>query len=144
MPVQVGEGELRSGAWTLAAADQPGAIRPGIQVHQASELRHPRPVAWLAILVDRGSPSVLAESEDLLTHGVVDRVAQRETDAALPAAGREGVTGPGGIRAGENLTVQGTLRELLQRELQHIQVILGVVRAGAPRPQDPDQYPFRE
>ena len=44
-------------------------------------------------------------------------------NAALPTGGREVVAGAGGIRAGENLTVQGTLRELLQRELQHIQMI---------------------
>src|ERR1700677_2008954 len=109
MTVEVGEGELRAGVWALAAADQPGALRPAVQVHQARELRHPCPVAWLAVLVDRWCPSVLGKGEDLLADRLVDRVAQREADAALPAAGRESVTGAGGVRAGEDLTVQGAL-----------------------------------
>ena len=60
--------------------------------------------------------------------------------AALPAPRREGVAGAGGIRAGEDLTVKGALGQLLQRELQHSQVILCVVRAGVPGPQNPGQH----
>lgn len=108
--IEVGEGEPRAGVWALAATDQPGALGPGVQVHQARELCDPCPIAWLAVLVDRRSPSVLADGKDPLAHGVVDRVAQRETDAALPAARRERVAGASRIRAGEDLTIQRTLR----------------------------------
>ena len=50
------------------------------------------------------------------------------------------MAGAGRIRAGEDLPVQGALRQLLQRELQHLQVVLRVVRAGVPGPQDPGQH----
>ena len=49
MPVEVGEGELRAGMRTLAPADQPGSLRPAVEVDLAGQLGHPRAVARLAV-----------------------------------------------------------------------------------------------
>jgi hypothetical protein len=45
----------------------------------------------------------------------------------------------GRVRAGEDLAVQRGLRQLLQRELEHLHVVGGVVGARVAGPQDPGQ-----
>src|SRR5260370_945364 len=56
VPVDVGEGELRAGVGTLAPADQPGSLRPTLEVDLAGQLGNPGAVTRLAIGVDRGLP----------------------------------------------------------------------------------------
>jgi hypothetical protein len=47
---------------------------------------------------------------------------------------------PGGVRAREDLPIKRALRELLEREIQHPQMIRGVIRARVPGPQNPGEY----
>ena len=49
------------------------------------------------------------------------------------------MAGAGRIRAREDLPVQRALGQLLEREIQQREVVLGVVRAGVPGPEDPGQ-----
>jgi hypothetical protein len=98
------------------------------------------PISWSTVLVDRWSPSVLEEGEDLLPYGLVDRIAQRETDAALPAPGREGMAGTGGIREGEDLTIRGCSLVAAPARAPTRPLILGVIRAGVPGPQHTGQH----
>jgi hypothetical protein len=57
MAFQIGEGQLRAGVRALAAADQPGALRPAFEVEPAGP--SPAPVALIAILVGRRAPREL-------------------------------------------------------------------------------------
>ena len=123
MTVQVGEGELRSWVRTLTAADQPGARRPAGEVDEAGQLCDPGPLARLAVTVDRRAPGILLKGEDLLAHRLADGIAQRKLDPRLPAAVREGMARTGRVRAREDLTVEGALRQLLEGELERLEVI---------------------
>jgi len=81
--VVVGEAQLGAGVGVLAAADCPGAFRPGVQVDPAGQLAGLRAVADLAVGLDRGRPGVFGLGEDRLAHMSVDLHPQAEPDAAL-------------------------------------------------------------
>jgi hypothetical protein len=75
---------------------------------------------------ERLGPDRLRGGEDLLTDRRVNRVSQRETNPWLVAPEREIVAPPGRVRTGRDVLVQGALREMLEREFQHVQMVLGV------------------
>ena len=56
VPVVVGEAQLRAGMGVLAAADRPGARRPGVQVEPAGQLTDLGARADLAVGSDGRSP----------------------------------------------------------------------------------------
>jgi hypothetical protein len=56
MAVEVGEGQLRARVRSLAPADQPGALRPAVEVDCAGQLRNPRALALLAVPIARRPP----------------------------------------------------------------------------------------
>ena len=124
----------------LAPADQPGALRPVGEVDLAGQLGHPRSLARLAVLIDRRLPRRFRQGNERFADGLGERIAEREADVALAAGVGEIVAGAGGIRAREDLPVQRAPRQLLEREIQQREVILGVVRAGVPWPEDPGQH----
>jgi hypothetical protein len=86
--VLVEDRELRAGVRTLTPDDQPGALRPGGQVHVVGQLRNPRAVALGAAGVDRLLPRGFLELEDRLADCVVDRVADREPDPSSERVSR--------------------------------------------------------
>ena len=63
--VEVGERQLRAGVRTLNGG-RSAALRPAGKVHLAGQLRHPRPRARLAVLLDRGLPRRLLKAEQHL------------------------------------------------------------------------------
>jgi hypothetical protein len=69
----------------------------------------------------------------------VDGVAERELDVAVAARRREVVARTSRVGAREDHAVQRLLGQLLKRQLQSLEVIIGVVGAGVPGPQDRSQ-----
>ena len=130
--VQIGEGQLRTGMRTLAPTDQPGPVRPVGEIDFVGQLGHPRP--------SRGSPSWSAaappcrsfNAKQGFAHRLADQIAERETDIALPTGVREIVARPGGIRARENLPIKRVPRQLPKRQIERLDVIVGVVRPAFP------------
>ena len=58
----------------------------------------------------------------------------------LAAGVGEIVARAGRIRTREDLPVERARRQLLERQIQQLEVILGVVRTSVPRPQDPREH----
>jgi len=98
------------------------------------------PIAWLAVLICRCPPCRSFNAKQGFAHRLADQIAERETDIALPTGVREIVARPGGIRARENLPIKRVPRQLPKRQIERLDVIVGVVRPGVPRPQDPGGY----
>jgi hypothetical protein len=140
VPVDVGERQLRSRVRALAADDQSRALGPRVERDTAGQLGDPRALAQLAVAVDRGPPRRFGQREDRFAHVLVDRVAEREPHARLAARRGERVAGAGGVRAREDRPLQRLGRELLERGLEHLEVIGGVVGAGVAGSQDTGQH----
>jgi hypothetical protein len=91
-------------------------------------------------LVYCGLPCGLREREDRLSDPLIDRISKGKPDTTLATRKREVVACPSRVRAREDLSIQRALGQLLEREIQHAQMIRGVVGARIPRPQDPGEY----
>ena len=123
----------------LAPADQPGSRRPLGQLDLARQLGDPRPVTRLAVLVDRRLPRRFVERQQGLAHRLGERIAEREADPGLAAGVGEIVACASRIGAGEDVPVERALGQLLERQVQQPQMVLRVVRAGVPGPEDTRQ-----
>ena len=131
--------ELRAGVGALPAHDQPRALGPGGEIDVLAQLGDPGALAHLASGVDRALPCRLGRLQDRLAHPLVDLVADREADAGVAAILREGVGAPTDVGAYEDLAVEVLGRQLLERHLQHLEVIGGGVGAGVAGPQQAGQ-----
>ena len=136
VPVDVGERELGARVRALAADDQARPLRPGVQRDVAGQLGHPGALARVPVGVDRQQPRHLGRGEDRLAHPGIDGVAEREAHARLAACVGERVAGAGGIRAREDRPVKRLQQELLERELEHLKMVIGVVGTGVAGPQN--------
>lgn len=125
----------------LAADDQAGALRPGVERELIGEFGHPGALARLPVAVDRRPPRPLGQPQYRLAHPLVHRVAEREAHVGLAASVGQRVAGAGRVRARENRAVQRLRRELLERQLEQFDVIGGVVGAGVAGAQDRSQDP---
>jgi hypothetical protein len=120
----------------LAAADQPRSFRPGGQVDVVCELGSPSAVSILTVGVDRLPPRALGQLEDRSAHGLIERIADREANARLPAIAGEGVRRTADITAHQDLAIQILGRQLRERKTEHREVVLGGVRPRVPRSED--------
>ena len=123
--VQIGERELGTGVRALASADQAGAVRPLGEVDRAGQLAHPRPVALLAVTVDRRPPRRFLNRPKRLADRLGERIAQRESDPRLAAGVGEIVARASRIRPGHDVAVQRAVGELLERQVQQPEVVRG-------------------
>ena len=64
MPVEVGEGQLRSRVRALAPADQARRLGPARERDDVGQLGDPGAVAVLTVGVERRAPGVLGQGED--------------------------------------------------------------------------------
>ena len=91
--------KLRAGVRALAAADQPGALRPRGQVDPIGQLRDPGAVTILTGTVDRLYPRRFGNPEDRLADRFGQLIADREPDPRLTAVRGELVRLTADIRA---------------------------------------------
>ena len=140
VPVGVGEPQLGAGMRAFLTQDQPGAGRPGGQVHQGGGLTDPGAVADAAVGLDRRIPVAVGEYLGGIAHGGVDRTAQREPHVCVAARRGETIGGARGVRADQHLRGLRVIgvgpvgrRQRLQCLTQHGDVIGGGVAAGIAR-----------
>ncbi len=88
--------KLRAGVRSFAADDQPGALRPGVEVDQARDLSYPRPVALGATVVDRLLPLAFRDLNNSVTDSLIERIAEREPKARFTTVRGERVAAPAG------------------------------------------------
>ena len=121
--------------------DQAGTLGPvgEVRVDLPCQLANPRSVTRLAVLIDRRPPRRFGQPEQRFADWLGERIPERKADAGLAARLGEIMAGSGRIRAREYLPVQCARWQLLERQVQKRKMILGVVRASVPRPQDPGQ-----
>jgi len=136
---------------TLAAHDQPGPRRPGVEVHQVGELGDFGAVAVLAVGIDSWEPTAGRHTDDAITDAFVDAVAEAELDVAVHAFLREPVRSPSRIGTNQDLALHQVRvvtdlvtgpprrRELCDRVSEQHDVIDGGVRAGVAGTQDPGE-----
>ena len=142
MPVDVGEGQLRAGVRALTAHDHARTLRPVIELEPVGDLGDLRALALLAVLAQRGAPRIVGQREDRAAHllGQIepDQVADPGVARGLAElqrrAGRVGPQHDLGLQVSDDVA-----RELLERLLEHRDLIGGAVRGGVARAQHPGQ-----
>jgi len=97
-------------------------------------------VPWIAVLGDRGHPSIRRNRKHGITNRLGEVEADGEEDAAFTQGIEEVVGGAGGVRAGQHRRiVLSPRRELLERGVEDPDVIAGMVGAGIAGTQQPGQ-----
>jgi hypothetical protein len=89
--------ELGAGVWAFAAHDQPGAIGPGIQVHQIGDLGHLGAVPDAAVGFAGGISVLFLDQQQGVANPAVDPVAEGEANVAVAAFLSEPVRRPGRV-----------------------------------------------
>ena len=117
-----------------ATTDHPSPLRPAFEVDLLGQLRHPLPVVWLSVLIDRRPPRRFLKAVQGLANGLAERIAEREANHGPAARIGEVVARAGRVRAREVSPFERAERHLLEREIEQLEVILSVVGAGIPGP----------
>jgi hypothetical protein len=82
-----------------------------------------------------GRHAAVRQRQDPLVHALLYRSAEGQPDSGFAARVGQRVAGAGRVRAREDRTVERVGRELLERQLEQLQVIVGVVGARVAGPQ---------
>ena len=112
----------------LAPADQPGPL--------GRQLRDPGAVPDLPIAVDCLHPQRFGRVEDRMPNGRGQLGADRAADPGAAAVGGASVRRATDIATHQDLRIKVLGPEPVEREPEHLEVLLRGVRAGAPGPQD--------
>jgi hypothetical protein len=134
VPVVVSEPQLGTGMGVLPTADRPGAWRPGVQVDPAGQLTNLGAVARLAVGVDRGRPGRFGLGQDRLADMGVERHPNRESDAPLAQVPGQPGAGPGAVARDQDGLVPSGSRQLLQRQIDQLDQIIGGTGGGVAWP----------
>jgi len=94
---------------------------------------------WLSPSI-AGRHAAVRQRQDPLVHALLYRSAEGQPDSGFAARVGQRVAGAGRVRAREDRPIQRLAGELLERQLEQVQVVGGVVDAGVARPQDRGQH----
>jgi hypothetical protein len=131
--VVVGEAQLRTGVRALPAHDHARALGPGAQLDAVGDLGDLAVVALAGVLIERRHPSICGDLEDRGADRLGQLVADREAQVRLAAVVDQAVRGAGRVGAHEDLDLLDVLGgDLLERPVEHRDVVGGGVRAGVP------------
>jgi hypothetical protein len=114
VPLGVEDFELGAGVGTLAADDQPGALRPGGEVDVIAQLDDPGTIATRAVGFNRALPCRFGRGEDRLADPCIDLVADREADTGVAAVLCEGVGAAADVGTGQDLAAEVCSGQLLE------------------------------
>ena len=124
--VVVAEAQLGAGVGVLAAADRPGARRPGVQVDPAGQLAHLGAIAGLAVGVDRWGPGRARVGRGSPRgHGRRSASPARTRRRVVAQVPGQPGAGPGAVAADQDRLVPRGRWELGQGEVDQLDQILG-------------------
>jgi hypothetical protein len=110
--------------WALTPIDHARALRPGTQLDAVGDLGDLAVLAFAAVLIKRGNPSIGGEREDRRADRLGQLVADREPNFCLAAGVDQAVRGAGRIGAHEDLHLLDVFGgDLLERSVEHRDVV---------------------
>src|SRR5437773_6910980 len=124
------------GCGRSTAADQPPSGQPARFTWPVSSVTHAPARGWLSFSIAGCHADSCRPSSTWRTR-VGQWVAEGEADLCLAAGVSEVVARASRIGAGEHVSIERAHRELLEHQIKQLKVVICVVGAGVPGPEDP-------